>query len=63
MPQKKDLHPDTVLHLEPKGEPVHYKGKTYAATLQVKAGELDAVEGDYEVTREVPNVPEPPAAA
>jgi hypothetical protein len=57
--KKQERHPDTVLHLEPKDEPVQYKGKLYAATLQVKASELDRVEGEYEVTREV----EPPAAA
>jgi hypothetical protein len=47
MAQEKKRHPDTVLHLEPKGEPVRYKGKTYAATLQVKASELGRVDGEY----------------
>jgi hypothetical protein len=51
----KKRHPNTVLHLEPKGEPVLYKGKLYAATLQVKAQDLDRVVGDYEIVAEVPD--------
>jgi hypothetical protein len=50
----KQRHPSTVLHLEPK-DTVRYKGKLYAATLQVLARDLDRVEGDYEIVLEVPD--------
>jgi len=61
-------NPDEVVHLQVKpGETVVYKDIAYGdrATLQVRRGDLDEVEGKYVEVKpdEVPDVGELPAAA
>lgn len=65
--KRKQQNPDEIVHVQVKpGATVLHEGRAYGdrATLQVRRGDLDRVEGDFELVdpARVPDAGERPAA-